>query len=153
MTTATQSDIYSFTGTAGERVYFEELSDSNGYTGASWELYGPNNQDITSNYIGADLTATLSTNGTYTLAVYNNTSYNSATYSFEAIQNVNPTSALTLGTAVTGTIANPGDEATYTFTVTPAQIAAGQRIFFNALDPYIGSLNADPHRPQRQHDL
>src|SRR5271157_5313779 len=142
VTTATQSDVYSFTGTAGERVYFEELSDSNGGGGASWYLYGPNNQGITSSGIGGDLAARLSINGTYTLAVYNNTSYATATYSFEAIQNVDPTTSINLGQTVSGMINNPGDEATYTFTITPAQIAAGQRIFVNGLDPYIGSLNA-----------
>ena len=60
--------------------------------------------------------------------MYNNPNYSSATYSFEAFQNVNPTATLTLGTEVTGTIANPGDEATYTFTGT-----AGQRLYFDGL--------------------
>ncbi len=43
-------------------------------------------------------------------------------YKFEVFDNVDPTTALTLGTPVTGTgatIANPGDEATYTFTGRP----------------------------------
>jgi protocatechuate 3,4-dioxygenase beta subunit len=142
VTTATQSDVYSFTGTAGERTYFEELSDSNGYYTAYWYLYGPNNQSITSNWIGGDLTATLPTNGTYTLVVDNNTSYSTATYSFEAIQNVDPTTSINLGQTVSGTIADPGDEATYTFTISPAQIAAGQRIFVNGLDPSISYLDA-----------
>ena len=143
VTTATQSDIYSFTGTAGERTYFEELSDSNGYCGAYWDLYGPKNQYITSNSIGGDLTATLPINGTYTLAVYNNTSYATATYSFEAFQNVNPTTGLTLGTPVSGTIANPGDEAAYTFTGSP-----GQRIYFNSLASptyYVFAQLTDPN--------
>ena len=66
----------------------------------------------------------------------------SINYKFEVFENVEPTASISLGTPVTGSIANPGDEATYTFTITPAQIAAGQRIFYNGLDAYIGSLNA-----------
>ena len=143
VTTATQSDIYSFTGTAGERTYFEELTDSNGSGGASWDLYGPQNQYITSASIGGDLTATLPSTGTYTLAVYNNTSYATATYSFEAFQNADPTSGLTLGTPVTGSIANPGDEATFTFTGSPSQ-----RIDFNSLASptyYVFAQLTDPN--------
>ena len=92
VTNAYQSDVYSFTGTAGEHVYFQYLSESNGYYGATWYLYGPNNRPITSSYTGAGFSATLPTNGNYTLVVDNN-SYSTATYSFEAFQNVNPTSA------------------------------------------------------------
>ena len=48
VTTAAQSDVYSFTGTTGERTYFEFLSQSNGFYGSFWTLYGPQNQYITS---------------------------------------------------------------------------------------------------------
>ena len=51
----------------------------------------------------------------------------SITCKFEVFENVEPTSTIGLGTPATGTIANPGDEATQTFTITPAQLAAGQR--------------------------
>ena len=145
--TATQSDIYSFTGTAGERVYYRELTDSNGSSGATWYLYGATNQYITSNSIGGDLTATLPSSGTYSLVVYNSTSFSSGTYSFEAIQNVNPTVSFTLGQEITGTIANPGDEASYTFTG-----AAGQRIFVDGLGAN-QQLEFDSDRPARQHDI
>ena len=46
--------------------------------------------------IGSDLTVTIPSNGKYSLIVYNNTSFSTGTYSFEAIQNVNPTTTLTL---------------------------------------------------------
>ncbi|MHB1559851.1 MAG: hypothetical protein ACYC61_20575, partial [Isosphaeraceae bacterium] len=138
VTTAAQSDVYSFTGTAGERTYFEFLNQSNGYYGTyNWILYGPQNQQIAYTNWQNDLAATLPTSGTYTLALYNNSSYSTGTYSIEAFQNADPTKPLTLGQSVSGTIANPGDQATYTFSGTP-----GQRIFVNSLDPYIGNLNA-----------
>ncbi len=128
VTNAAQSDVFTFTGTAGERTYFQELSDSNGYYGATWVLFGPNNQQITSGSIGGDLTPTLPAAGTYTLDIYNNASYSSGTYSFEPFENVDPSTTLTLGKPVSGTIANPGDEATYTFTGAP-----DQRVYFNSL--------------------
>ena len=59
----------------------------------------------------------------------NSASDSSVNYSFELFDNVNPTSSLTLGTEVTGTLVNPGDQATYTFTGT-----AGQTICFDGLE-------------------
>ena len=144
VTTATQSDVYSFTGTAGERVYFRDLTDSNGLTGAYWYLYGPTNQYVTESYIGEDLAATLPSNGTYSLVVDNSASYSTGTYSFEVFQNVNPiVTGTTLPVTASGTIVNPGDEASYTFTG-----SAGQRIFVNGLAASISGLDAiltDPY--------
>ena len=60
--------------------------------------------------------------------VYNYPYAGPSSYSFEAYVNVNPVSSLTLGQEVTGTIANPGDEATYTFTGSP-----GQEIYYDGL--------------------
>ncbi len=140
VTDSAQSDVYSFTGTANEKVYFEELSNlGDEYYDASWYLYGPNNAEITGDYyFGEDFTATLPINGNYTLIVYNNGYVSSGTYSFEAFQNVNPTSALTLGTEVSGTLTNPGDEASYTFTGT-----AGQRLYYNGLASASPDIFAD----------
>ncbi len=68
VTNASQSDVYSFTGTANEHVYFQELTQlGNVYYSSYWYLYGPNNAPIASNYFGSDLSATLPTNGNYTL--------------------------------------------------------------------------------------
>ena len=94
----------------------------------NWYLFGPNYQQINSSSIGGDLTATLPSTGNYTLEIYNNSIYSSGTYSFEAIENVDPIAPLTLGKTVSGTIANPGDQATYTFTGSP-----GQRVYFDGL--------------------
>ena len=95
----------------------------------NWQLFGPNNQAISSPSNGNDLSATLPIDGTYTLAVYNYPYYSPSTYSFEAFVNANPTSAVpTLGTEVTGTIVNPGDQANYTFTG-----SAGQQVYFDNL--------------------
>ena len=139
---ATATDVYSFTGTAQERVYFQAVSESNPYYTATWELYGPNNQPVAGGNYFTDFSATLPTDGNYTLVVGNSVyatyyGYGSSTYSFATYVNVDPTSALTLGTEVTGTLFNPGDEATYTFTGSP-----GQQIYFDGRESGGSSIYA-----------
>ncbi len=131
---APATDAFSFAGTAGEQVTFAAFNDSNGYYGASWSLYGPNDQQLASPYYTGNFSATLPSDGNYTLVVPNNPPYGPSTYSFEAYQNVDPTTTLALGTPVSATIVDPGDEATYTFTGT-----AGQTLYFSANDSASGS--------------
>ena len=136
------ANFYQLSGTAGERLYYQSVSDSPTYS-SYVTLVNLSNGSITSYYEDYDETWTLPSTGTYLLYVSGTSASNaSVTYKFEVFDNVEPTSSINLGQAVSGTIANPGDEATYTFTITPAQIAAGQRIFYNGLDASIGSLNA-----------
>ena len=128
MTNAYQSDVYSFTGTAGEPTTSSSSASPTVYYGSSCYLYGPNNAYITSSSYGK--TSRRLCRPPATTPWWSTTTAATArrTYSFEAIQNVNPTSAMTLGTEVNGTIANPGDSHTYTFTGT-----AGQRLYYDAL--------------------
>src|SRR5262249_35540316 len=65
--------------------------------------------------------------GTYTLYLYGSGA-NTGTYAFKLLNPALPTTALAFSTPVSGTLANPGDEAIYTFTGT-----AGQRIDYDAL--------------------
>ena len=51
-------------------------------------------------------------------------------YQFELFDNVNPTTALTFNSQATGSLTNPGDQATYTFTG-----SIGQQVQFNGLEP------------------
>ena len=123
------TDVYSFSGTAGQRVYFENLDESNGYDGYYWTLYGPDNQAITGNWAGEDLAATLSIDGVYTLILTNNAAYGGdSSYSFEAFQNTTSSALYNVGDVASGTLANPGDQAAFAFSGT-----AGQRLFFSAL--------------------
>src|SRR5262249_45387079 len=65
--------------------------------------------------------------GTYTLTIYTNGG--SGPYSFNLFNAVAPITAnYVLGTPVNSTLANPGDQAAYTFNA-----MAGQRLFYNAL--------------------
>ena len=86
----------------------------------------------------------LPSTGTYLLAIAGQNAANaSVSYSFEVFDNVNPTSTLTLGTGVTGTIANPGDSHSYTFTG-----SVGQRIYYDGLASagyYLFAQLTDPH--------
>ena len=109
---------------------------STGFYDLYWIIYGPDNQQITGNYFAGNLAATLPADGTYRLIIEgtnaSNTSGVSSTFTVHDI--LDPTSTLPLNTEVTGTIANPGDQATYTFKGT-----AGQTLYFNALASAAGS--------------
>ena len=135
LATGLSTNLYQFSGTAGQSIFFQGLLDSPA-SGAIAYLYGPTNGYITYFYLdsGNDTHATLSATGTYVLAVVGQSASNSSvSYKFEAFDNVNSTSTLTLGADVSGTLTNPGDEASYTFTGT-----AGQNLFFDGLSASSG---------------
>src|SRR5262249_11405854 len=81
---------------------------------------------------------------TYILTIYGDAGSTGA-YSFDLFNAALPITALTLGTPVAGTLANPGDEAEYTFTAT-----AGERLFYNATvnSSGIGALLKGPSGEQ-----
>ena len=146
LATGLSTNLYQFSGTVGQSVYFESLANSP-TTSAYATVYNPGNGYVTAFYLNGanyDVTAKLPYTGTYILAVAGLSATNSsATYSFEVFNTVNPTSTLTLGTEVTGTIANPGDSHTYTFTGT-----AGQRIYYDGLasaNYYLFAELTDPY--------
>ena len=146
LATGLTTNLYQFSGSAGQSVYFESLANSP-TSSAYATVYSPGNEYLTAFYLdgsGYDTTAKLPYTGTYTLAVAGLSASNSSpTYSFEVFDTVNPTSTLTLGTEVTGTIANPGDAHTYTFTGT-----AGQRIYYDGLasaSTYLFAELTDPY--------
>ena len=148
ISTGLSASIFQFSGTAGEQVYLEPQTNSAGYYDLYWTLYGPNDQYVTGNYFGGNLQATLPSSGTYLLVVNGTNASNTSgvTFSFTSYDNVNPKSAkLALNTQVTGTITNPGDEATYTFAG-----SSGQLIEFNGLEPgaYIYATLVDPEGSQ-----
>src|SRR5262249_44457844 len=99
-------------------------------------LYDPINGNTTSFLLEHSAQVTLPATGTYLLAVAGRgTASGTVSYRFEAFQNADLTTALSLNSEVTGTLTNPGDEATFTFTG-----SIGQQIQFNGLEP--GSTQA-----------
>ena len=123
--TNNQDQTYQFSGSAGERVFYNGLQANtdnvNVYlTTPSGAVLFNQNYD---NQIGPE---TLPTAGTYYLTIINNLATTEA-YSFTLFNSAVPITPLVLGTAQTGTLANPGDQAVYTFTA-----VAGERVFYNA---------------------
>ncbi len=130
LATGLTTNLYQFTGTKGELVYFAGLSDSP-TDGAIAYFYSPSDSSVTDVYVQNDTQITLPYSGTYILAVAGTSATNtSVSYSFELYDNVAPSTALVLNTEVTGTLTNPGDQAIYTFTG-----SIGQQVQFNGLEP------------------
>jgi hypothetical protein len=117
------TDIYRYTGTAGQRLYFNWLSGS----GGSWSLYGPTSQYISSNSFGSDFQVTLPTDGAYTLVVAGSNSIPTP-YSFTVLTPATTTNSLTLGSVISDTLAGRGQVNKYTFTG-----SAGQQLYMGVL--------------------
>ncbi|GBF86366.1 Ig-like domain-containing protein [Aphanothece sacrum] len=120
-----ETDLFEFTGTAGQRLFLDGLGTQ---SGGSFIVYGPNNQLINSTNLTSDMDITLTSDGTYFLlaAGSNNTS---VSYSFEMVTPQTSTTAINLGETVNGNISERGELDIFTFTAN-----AGQRLYFNGLD-------------------
>ena len=139
LATGLTTNIYSFTGTAGDRISIQGLGDQV-QNGAYYYLYRPDLQtyvlsgapDSTSNYNAT----TLPQSGTYDLLVEGADTSKPAqadAFGLQVIETTIPTSPLVLNATVTGTIALPGAEHQYTFTGT-----AGQTLIFDGLSAASG---------------
>ncbi|MBF2067245.1 MAG: putative Ig domain-containing protein [Calothrix sp. C42_A2020_038] len=131
---ASQAQLYRFTGTKGQNLYFDLFGEWNTNNGTGWALYGPGNQLVASNFNrqsgSSDLEVKLPSDGTYTLMIDGRTNVTTA----ESFQfRVTTPQALTLGSTVPGSINAVGKQDIYTFDGT-----AGTRLFFDGL---IGSSN------------
>lgn len=127
-----QTDLYQFSGTAGEHLLIDSLG---GDHSNSLILYGPNNQTVTLTSYQQHSVITLTGDGTYFLAVQSDYYYNTTSpdYSFQVLSgNFNPTS-INLGDTVSGDTSGEAD--VYSFTGT-----AGQTLYFDGLsvDSYSG---------------
>jgi hypothetical protein len=119
-----ESDFYRFTGTAGQRLYFDGISGS----GATFRLFNPVNTNVFNVGLTGDSEFTLANTGTYIVGIQGS-SATDVNYSFRLLAPTFATTALTLGTPVSSTITDLGEEDTYTFTGT-----VGQRIYYDALE-------------------
>jgi RHS repeat-associated protein len=133
LTRASQAQIYRFTGSSGQRLYFDLLGDWNTTNGTGWAIYSPSNQLVASNFTrldgSSDLEVRLPGDGVYTLMIGGRPNITTA----ESFQfRVTTPQALTLGASVSGSI-SVGRQDTYTFNGT-----SGQRLFFDSL---VGSSN------------
>ncbi len=120
-----ETDLYRFTGTAGQRLVFDSLTA--GSPSANWILYGPTNQFITSGNISQDRDLILTADGTYILQI-DGSSSTTINYSFNLITPTTTTTALSFNTATSGTISELGERDIFTFTG-----SVGQRLYYDAL--------------------
>jgi hypothetical protein len=116
--------LYTFSGTAGQRLYFDSLGTN---AVGTWQLFDPQNGSQEYASINTDFTLALPQTGTYVLAL-NSGALAPIQYAFRVITAATTTFPFTLGANTTGTIATVGEEHHYTFTGN-----AGQRLFFDAL--------------------
>ncbi|WP_201277692.1 hypothetical protein, partial [Sphaerospermopsis reniformis] len=132
-----ESDSYRFTLTDRSYLYFDkQIGD---YDNA-WILYGPNGQLITSrtfyyDYHGYNDAELWLDSGEYWLILQGNSAEpepwfgnGSNDYKLRIVTPQLNTTAMTLGTTITGTISEAGEQDTYTF-----EGIAGQQLFYDAL--------------------
>ncbi len=129
-------DLYRFTATAGQRVFFD-LQDVTGVSGIGWKLQAPNGTVIFDTCLGCSEPGvqTLVAAGTYVLTVDDPRDDSTGTYQFK-LWNVPPPDEFTIAIedvvadgvpgAGAGRIETPGVQDLYRFTAT-----AGQRVFFD----------------------
>jgi len=134
----TETDYYTFTGTAGQSIFVEEISAASSLAGwLRWELKSPGNVTVFSSYLDNNNDVgrrTLPETGTYSLRVWVgavNAGYVGA-YSFRLRPiPADPTYAIQFGETITngvpgasaGNIEVPGAWDYYTFNATNGQIA------------------------------
>jgi RHS repeat-associated protein len=139
-----ETDLYRFTGAAGERIFFNSLA---GDTFNYWGLYTDRGVQLDWVQLSSstDFARNLPYTGEYLIALSGNDRTNNA-YSFELVTNQWSTSNYTIGETVSGTsiaIHEPGDRDDYTFEAT-----AGEILYFDALkdtSTYIDWKLTDPN--------
>lgn len=138
------SDHYTFTGSAGDRLFFDELSGEGCSTGLKWKLQAPDQSILFDEFFaaveqcgsGGDAgVRVLPKSGSYTLTVYSDPG-KSGIYSFQIFSAVPQTFTLQLDQTVTnnvpasgaGILESPGAIDVYKFNAT-----AGQRVYFDEM--------------------
>ncbi|MGF1676745.1 MAG: Ig-like domain-containing protein, partial [Rivularia sp. (in: cyanobacteria)] len=127
LNTGSEIDLYKFTGSAGERVYFNSLVDS---PTSNWLLYGPDNQKISEVALSSNFEIVLPGDGIYYLMLRGDDSETAIDYEFEIISTTSLPQSLTPTNGnifVNADISKLGEQDTYTFS---GEI--GQQLYFDA---------------------
>jgi hypothetical protein len=132
-------DIYTFTASPRQKVYFRVLSLSTGMDQIAWQLVDENMMRIFGTCLGCGEVGVqaLTKGGTYTLTVGNKSNPSTGTYTLQLFD-VPPARQFTIriGDKIRpGVIESPGAEDIYTFTATP-----GQKIAFRLLERDAGMV-------------
>jgi len=126
------SVVYSFAGTAGDRLYFDNISNQ---VSGVWTLFDMDRNVVFSAGVGSDQRATLPRTGNYTLVLggYPYSGGTGAAFSFRVTEIVDTTAPVALGAVATGDITLKGQTQSFTFT-----LAAPTRLLFDS-QAYYGS--------------
>src|SRR5262249_13831408 len=131
---ANSTAAYRLTANAGDSFSFTAQASS-GLSSLSWRLVDPYGNTVFTNPFFTVSSITLAQAGIYTLLVEGgvaNTGTGNFTFTVQALGNTAPTPAsgiaLSLGTAVTGSISAPGGQQTYVFS-----LGAASRLYFDTL--------------------
>jgi len=127
----TEDDIYRFSGNAGQKLFFDKLSNSGDL---DWILYDENNQIVERDFSFNDMELYLPADGEYMLALRGQSGFTEIVdYAFEIITPEEITTSLNLGNntnpnPIASEILEKGEEDFYIFTGQP-----GQRLYFDRL--------------------
>ena len=132
LTPGRETDLFQFTGTKDQLLFFDGLGTQ---SGGSFLLFGPNNQFLNSANTRFDFETVLPSNGTYFFLVQGFVD-SAFDYSFRIITpDTLSSTEITIGETIKGNIEEVGEKDTYTFSA-----EAGQRLFYDGLN---GSSNID----------
>jgi hypothetical protein len=119
---ATETDLYRFSVTAGQRFYFDVQT---GINNATWRLIDTfGNQVFNLGFSGDVDVLTLSQTGDYTLSIEGRqNATGTQAYAFNVVPVTDDAAALTIGATVNATITEAGERDFYTFTLaSPARL-------------------------------
>ena len=119
-----ETHLYQIDLTSGQHLFFDT---EGGTTNADWSFYDEGNTRLNHVNLNTDIETTISTTGTYTLAIRGHNGTTPVNYSFQVI--TPETETLALDTAVTAEISEKGERDIYTFAGTE-----GQRLFLDVLE-------------------
>src|SRR5436190_18239333 len=133
---AQEQDVYTFSATAGQTLYFRELGAS---VNIDWALFDSNNQQLFRDRLNNDShgRVTLTLGGNYELRVFSTADGTfTGPYSFVVLDPQDETFNVPLGTSVTnnipatgaGRLSIPGQ-----YDIYPVTVSAGQQIYFRDL--------------------
>jgi large repetitive protein len=123
------TNLYRFTATAGQKFY---LDTSGGQANNSWIVYGVDGKLLNNGYVATgnrdDWEFDAPKTGEYVLAIlgYGATNPN---YKFTLYAPELTTTPISVGSVISGTISQPSEQDSYTFTGT-----SGQQLFYDALN-------------------
>ena len=125
---ASSTAIYRFATNAGERFYFDWLS--NNYVSANWKLIDPQGKTQWSDRVRDRATTTLDETGTYTLLIEGDHDASGTIPLAFTVQPVPSTAStvLTLNDLISGSLPTAGSERHYTF-----NLSAAKNLYFDSL--------------------